>query len=190
MPLHHPSPIDRALALACSGSSTGFTRLYEMLAGEIAAFCSARAGHDVDELVNEVFLGAFRGLPHFEGDGAAFRAYLYRIARNKLADHHGRRRRAHDRLAPLDDVDEPITADNADAALMRRLDADLVDRLLDCLTDDQRDVILLRFLAELSIAEVCAVLDRPETAVKALQRRAIARLRREMSALGGIAATR
>jgi RNA polymerase sigma-70 factor (ECF subfamily) len=78
-------------------------------------------------------------------------------------------------------LDGPPAPSAEDHALARLGDQDAL-RLLDTLTRDQRSVLLLRVVGELSLAETAAVVGRPVGAVKALQHRALERLRREVSA--------
>ena len=181
------SELDEALGLARDRGTAGFTLLYRLLAGEVAGFCRARGVKDVDDLVNEVFLGAFRGMDTFTGSGSDFRAYVYRIARNKVFDVRAKARSSLEQLeeAPHDGVAADAGA-GADTEALERLDRDAVLRLLNELTEDQQEVILLRFLADLTVPEVARVTGRAESAVKALQRRSLATLRRKISDAGSI----
>ena len=179
--------LDEALELARDRSTVGFTALYRLLAGEIAAFCRARGVHEVDDLVNEVFLGAFRRIGDFSGSGSDFRAYVYRIARNKIFD---LRAKARSSLEQLEDTAPDGAAaddgDGADARALERIDRRTVLHLVSELTEEQQEVILLRFLGDLTVPEVASVTGRAESAVKALQRRGLATLRRKISDRGSI----
>ena len=123
-----------------------------------------------EDVASEVFLQAVRSISRYRHRGIASRAWLYRIAHNVVAD--ARRagvRRASASLAPL--TNGP---DFAPAVLARK---DLNEALA-CLTDDQQQVIILRFIEDLSIAETAQAMARPAGAVKALQHRALNRMRR------------
>lgn len=181
------SELDDALELARESGTVGFTMLYRLLAAEIAAFSRARGVRDVDDLVNEVFLGAFRGLGNFSGSGADFRAYVYRITRNKIFDLRAKARSSLEQLEETPHHGAPADAgDGADAHALDRLDRQTVLRLVSQLTEEQQEVILLRFLADLTVPEVARVTGRSESAVKALQRRSLASLRRRISDEGSI----
>jgi RNA polymerase sigma-70 factor (ECF subfamily) len=185
-----PDALDAALEAARRSDTEGFTVLYRVLSGDITAFCRARGANDVDDLVNDIFLGAFRGLPSFTGDGSAFRSFVYRIARNKIFDERRRVLRDVTHLTTECGVAEsrPDDSHDTEAIVLHQLETESILVLLGALTDDQREVILLRFLVELSILEVASVTDRPVSAVKALQRRGLATLRRNISSSGGIPA--
>lgn len=105
------------------------------------------------------------------------RAWLYRTAHNIVVDHY--RRQQHRRHLPLDD--DLINADDdVVATAERHLSAAQVRAALQHLTPDQRQVIVLKFLEELSNQEVAAVLDKPVGAVKSLQHRGLAALQRQL----------
>lgn len=185
-PFEHGLRLDDALAKAKQGSAEAFTFIYREFAPEIASFVSARGIRDVDELVNDVFLGAFRNIGRFEGNGRAFRSYLFRIARNKISDSRTIDRREQGRTMPLEGLERAGPDDQVERLVLRQLDAQQLRSLLDRLTSDQRDVILLRFLVGLPIGDVSEVISKPASAVKALQRRGLDALRRIVSAEGGI----
>ncbi|MFA9566175.1 MAG: RNA polymerase sigma factor [Acidimicrobiales bacterium] len=173
--------LDRYLTAARAGDERGFTGLYRDQAGKVAAYVRSRGVRDVDDVVNEVFLGAFRNLDTFEGDGTAFRAWLFGIAWNKTADWH---RRASRRPVVVDDPTtsmQTLVGGDSEHDAVQALASDDVERMLYALTDDQRNVLLLRIVADLSLEEAASILGKPVGAVKSLQRRALASLQRSFS---------
>jgi RNA polymerase sigma factor (sigma-70 family) len=173
--------LDALVDTARAGGHWAFTRLWEELATVVASYLRARGVRDVDDATSEVFLAAFRGISRFEGDGAAFRAWLFTIAHHKAVDTY-RRGSARDVL--MESVDDGRTQPSAEETALGRLADVAARRWLAVLTDDQRAVILLRVIGDLSLAETARVLDRPVGAVKALQHRALVRLRAAMTAEG------
>ena len=130
-----------------------------------------------EDLVGDVFVRALEGLSAFQDTGRPFEAWLYRIAHARVVDYY--RRQAVRRGASLD---ERLAA-NGDASDLSQWVAqrDDVRRIWDALrhlTDDQQQVISLRFIAGFSTAEVARVMDKNEGAIRALQYRALASLRR------------
>ena len=105
----------------------------------------------------------------------SFLAWLFRIARNSVVDHH-RRRAVRDHL-PLDEKLLP-THSGPEAPVEARLTQERLRQAIPKLTDDQQQVIILRFIEGLSHAETARVLGKSEGAIKALQRRGLASLRR------------
>jgi RNA polymerase sigma-70 factor (ECF subfamily) len=174
------SDLDLLVDAARAGGSWAFGRLWEELSPVVHAYVRARGATDPDDTTSEVFLAAFTRIDRFAGDGRAFRSWLFTIAHHKAVD--GTRRKARSREVPTDALlDGPPAPSAEDHALARLGDQDAL-RLLDTLTRDQRSVLLLRVVGELSLAETAAVVGRPVGAVKALQHRALERLRREVSA--------
>jgi len=179
--------VDTAISDAKRGSTRAFTVLYQTFAAEIASFVNARGVQNVDEVVNDVFLGAFRALDRFEGGAREFRAYVYRIARNKISDVRAARRRESAVIASVstDGCEVADTRETCDVeeVVLAKLNAGQLRSMLEMITPDQRDVILLRFLSGLTVTEVSEVVEKPVSAVKALQRRGLSALRR-ISSLG------
>jgi RNA polymerase sigma-70 factor (ECF subfamily) len=120
---------------------------------------------DADDVLSEVFVRVARALSRFDGNDAALRRWVFTIAHNCLVDdqrRRTRRRRLQQRTPIAGSVDAP--ADPFDPALAAALGG---------LTPDQREVVTLRFIADLSIEDVAEVTGRPLGAVKSLQHRAL-----------------
>lgn len=174
------SPPDFRTLVEAASNDEGwaFREIHDRFSGQVTAFVRAQLGADttVDEIVNDVFLGVFRGLPRFEGDESGFRSWIFQITRNKINDRHRQTYRRVDTV-DLDQGPDPASPDvDLDGIVSS------IDDHLDVLTPDQRDVIVLRVIADLSIEEVAAILDKPGGAIKALQHRALLALRRHFSA--------
>jgi RNA polymerase sigma-70 factor (ECF subfamily) len=168
------------LERARRGEAAGHRWLWARYAGPIKGFLLARGTPEVDEVVNDVFLAAFTRLADFEGGEADLRAWLHAIARNRRVDAirgHDRRRR----LVLAATAGRLVARDPDHAAITSLVDTELRE-LLEPLTPEQRDVVVLRFVCDLPLEEVAVVVDRPVGAVKALQHRALARLRKEVGA--------
>jgi RNA polymerase sigma-70 factor (ECF subfamily) len=129
---------------------------------------------DADDVLSEVFLQVARSLPRFRGDDDALRAWVFAIARNRVVDGH-RHRASRPAIA-----DVPVP-DRAAPLASEPLDAELVAALLQ-LTPDQREVVALRFVADLPLEEVASITGRTEGAVKSMQHRALAQLARILGA--------
>jgi RNA polymerase sigma-70 factor (ECF subfamily) len=154
------------------------TELYRRYADAVFRYVHYRVGdrQAAEDLVGDVFVRAMEALPAYEDTGSPFKAWLYRIAHARVVDYY--RRQAVRRTAPLDDelVAEGETDPGELAAY--RDDARRVWKVMSHLTEEQQQVISLRFVAGLSTAEVANVLEKTEGAVRALQHRALASLRR------------
>ena len=138
---------------------------YRTLAPAVLGYLRAQRAPEPEDILGEVFLQVARDMGSFRGDDAALRRWVFAIAHNRLLD---ARRRAARR--PV--VADRVVPDSAVAPATDRLDPELVQALSD-LTPDQREVIVLRFVADLSLADVARITRRRVGAVKALQHRAM-----------------
>jgi len=134
-----------------------------------------------DDLTSEVFERAFSALGGFTGGEAQFRSWVFTIAHHRLTDDW--RRRARRPLAADSALPDGCGGDVEEEAI-RRLATARVRRLCEGLAPDQRDVLLLRMLGTLTIDEIAGTMGRTPGAVKALQRRGLAALRRQMEREG------
>ena len=171
--------VSEAIRWAQAGEPRGFECLFAVFGPAVAGYLRSRNVDDPDGVANDVFVRTFRGLHTFRGDASGFRAWLFTIAHHAAVDDARRRRRRVVEL-PLDAVEQSADA-GAEDALLRVLAGERVRGLLDGLSSDQRDVLVLRVVADLSVAETAAALGKSYEAVKALQRRGLAALARAIS---------
>jgi RNA polymerase sigma-70 factor (ECF subfamily) len=164
------------IARAQAGDGAAFGVLFERYRRSVFRYLYYRIGdqHSAEDLTGEVFLRVMRALPDYRRQGAPFQAWIFQIARHLAVDHFRKVNTRHH--YPLN---EELAAkeDDLDLAVERRLTSDRLREALAQLTDEQREVITLRFVAEMPIAEVAAALSKSESAVKALQRRGLEALR-------------
>jgi RNA polymerase sigma-70 factor, ECF subfamily len=159
------------------------TRVYKAYAPSLFRFFMAEVGNrqEAQDLTGSVFLSAIEGLPGFRGPVEALGGWLFRIARHDLYDFRRKQARSPG-LAPLDDhLDEAAIAAGAEdpeELAIERLEGSRVMAALRQLSDDQREVLLLRMAAGLTAPEVAAALHKTTGAVKALQHRGLASLAR------------
>lgn len=122
----------------------------------------------------------FDRLADFRGDAANFRSFVFSIAYRRLVDElrmRGRRGETVELLA----AEDPRRASSAEADALNRLATDQTMELLRSLSPDQRDVMILRIVADLTVEQVAEVLGKRADAIKALQRRALTRLRKKVA---------
>lgn len=183
----HAGPVladfDPVLASARRGSPEAFQALYADLVRPVAAYLRGKGVTDVEDLTSEVFLAVFTGLSRFTGGQADFRSWVFTIAHRRVVDHWRRASRTPG-TAEYDAEDDTRTAPSAEDEALVDLGSARVHELFAELTPDQRDVMLLRVVADLTVEQVAEVVGKPPGAVKALQRRALAALRRLVEAEG------
>jgi RNA polymerase sigma-70 factor (ECF subfamily) len=176
---------DAALGAARAGEGWAFERLFEWLGRPVVAYLRGAGTEDPDGAANDVFLRAFTSLERFEGDEDRFRSWVFTIAHHLLIDERRRVSRRPKR-APLEAAGSdpgPAAPDAADEALVS-LGDERVRAVLAGLAPDQRDVVLLRIVADLSIEDTAAALGKRPGAIKALQHRAMRALRSRLDEEG------
>lgn len=171
------------LTAARANAPWAFERLYHEVAPAVAGYLRLRGASEPEDLTNEVMLGVFRGLGDFEGDAAGFRSWVFTIAHRRMIDDR-RRRAVRPAAAGRPEADTQLPGGDVEQEALAWLADGRVRRLLDELTDDQRDVLLLRVVADLSVHETARVTDKQPGAVKMLQRRGLKALRRALEREG------
>jgi RNA polymerase sigma factor (sigma-70 family) len=169
-------PFDDVLAAAQAGAGWAFEVLYRDLAPSVTGYLRLHGAAEPDDLASETFLGVFTGLGGFRGDEEALRSWVFTIAHRRLIDDWRRRSRRPQFTDDAGDLTVYPGGDAEDDALVR-VGTDDVHRLCAGLPDDQRSVLLLRVLADLTVEQIASVLGRSVGSVKALQRRGLRALR-------------
>jgi len=176
-------PFDDVLAAAQAGAGWAFEVLYRDLSPAVTGYLRLHGAAEPDDLASETFLGVFTGLAGFSGDEDALRAWVFTIAHRRLID-DWRRRSRRPRIADDDtDLAGRVGGDVEDDVLVR-VGTESVHRLCAQLPDDQRAVLLLRILADLTVEQVAQVMGRSVGSVKALQRRGLRSLRDRIENVG------
>lgn len=168
------------LAAAQTGAGWACTHIWVEHAPAVAAFLTARGSREPDDLTSEVFLAVFERLGDFTGDAAAFRSFVFSIAYRRLVDELRMRSRRGETTEWSPESDPRRASSAEDEATARIGDARALV-MLESLPPDQRDVMVLRIVADLTVEQVAEVLDKRAGAVKALQRRALENLRKKIS---------
>lgn len=176
-----PALDDHTVAEARRGDRAAMRRVYDVLAPTVAGYARGHGVEDPEALANETLYRVLDRLPAFAGTSDQFRSWAFTIAHNLIVDD---RRRMSRRPIPAEAVDEhhlPVVSSAEDEALRHLGTSDMV-RWIRELPDGQRDVLLLRLVADLPVREVGRIVGRREGAVKALHRRGLDALRRRHDA--------
>jgi RNA polymerase sigma-70 factor (ECF subfamily) len=153
--------------MSITAGSRDVESVFRVLGGAVHGYLRASGAIESEDLLSDVFLDVTRSLRRFQGDDDALRRWVFTIAHNRLVDERRRiaRRRkvaAAELVQPMRPPPEPFDAE-LEAALRQ-------------LTQDQQDVVVLRFVADFPLETVAAMMGRRVGAVKALQHRALAQL--------------
>ncbi len=162
------------------GESQAWAEIYEEFFNKIYRFIFFKIGsqEEAEDLSSRVFLKAIESLGSFRWRGVPFSAWLFRIARNLVIDHH---RRAASQRRYLEQASDPDPLPSAEEEAIKAVQHEEVRRAVAQLTPAQQEVINLRFGAELSTAETAQAMKKSLVAVKALQHSALVNLRKIMS---------
>ncbi|NOZ70672.1 MAG: sigma-70 family RNA polymerase sigma factor [Chloroflexi bacterium] len=181
-PLSRPPPDEATLvARAARNDQDAIAALYDLYAPKIYSYIYHRTSDQIvtEDLTGQVFLRMIEAVKAERAWHTSFSGWLYRIAHNLVVDYYRRRGRA-----IHTDIDESpnIPAHNSDPYKLAAaiLDSDALVRAIGELTEEQAQVVTLRFLEGYNIAEVAEILGKTEGAIKALQYRGVASLRRIM----------
>lgn len=180
----HPETFEQLIAAARQGAPWALQRIYEQYAGRVVSYARSRGSGDAEEVAGDTMLQALQGLDRFSGDEAAFRAWLFTIAHRRVIDARRRAGRRVETTAYEAEIDPRASASAEDEVLASQ-SRQRVEELLAGLSPDQREVLALRILGELTIPEIAELIGKREGAVKQLQRRGLAALARALEASAG-----
>lgn len=169
---------DALLAEAARTNASAFGELYERYHARVYRYVFHRVGNaaDAEDITALVFMKALEALPTYQSRRSGFAPWLFRITRNSVVDHYRRGRRSD----PLEAVEHHAPdADPLHHALGSESRAELRE-LVHALSPEQRDVILLRFAADLSFSEIASILKKNEPAVRMLLHRGLRKLKAVM----------
>jgi len=175
--LRRDSPeLDDDVRDAASGDGVALRRLYDALSPKIVGYLRLRGVEDPEGLTNEVFLNVFNQLNRLKGGWQGFRALTFTVAHSRMVD--DLRRQARQPRQTEYDAEYDGRADvSAEQRALDGIDDGGTLHLLELLPEDQRSVVMLRILGDLSVAQTAEVLGFSQARVKKLQQRAVFALR-------------
>lgn len=180
-------PIDVDLvAYSYEDDASLFTAVYRTFSPAVAGYLRAGGVDDPEGVTQDVFLALYPKLKSVRGGARGLRMLIFSIAHARSVDHHRRRRR---RPAPVEYEsyrDDRLTASAEEEALEGSPEANAL-AMLDGLSEDHREVLRLRIIAELSLNQVADIMQKTPGAIAQLQRRALASLRNQQKAKDGVA---
>lgn len=170
-----PSPLPeegRLVRQAKSGDSESFAQLYDAYVERVYRYVYFRVSDDAEaeDLTSQVFLKAWEHLNKFQPGSSPFLAWLYTIARNQVIDHY----RTHIETVPLEKAAAVASRVNAvDEQVELRFELQAMRDALQFLTEEQKQVLILKFIAGLETREIARLMKKAEGAIRALQMRAL-----------------
>src|SRR5438552_7449652 len=171
----------RLVGLAQDGDRSALEELYLLHFDRIYSYLHLSVGnrHDAEDLTTQTFLKMLEAIGRFRWQSAPFSAWLFRIAHNLSMDHF----RATKRWQPEEEVPEPAGAQESSAEdeALQSIGRKSMLRLIEDLSNEQQQVLTLKFVFNFSNGEAATILGKTEGAVKSLQHRALASLQKRIS---------
>ncbi len=169
---------EKLVQSAVGGDSSAFGALYDHYHAMIYRFVIVKVGsrEEAEDITHQMFLSAWQKIGTYKHKGYPFSTWLYQIARNQVIDHY----RAKKNDVSLEKVDPESIAVFVDqsANLAEKMQIEKVRIAIARLKPDHQDVIILRFVEDMSLKETAAALKKSEGAVKLVQHRAIRELKK------------
>ena len=172
--------IRKLVERAQEGDRAALEELYLIHFDRIYSYLHMTVGnrHDAEDLTTQTFLRMLESIGKFRFQAAPFSAWLFRIAHNLSMDHF----RANRRWQPEEDVPEPHGAEerSAEDEAFQSIGRKSMLELIDTLSQDQQQVLTLKFVFNFSNGEAATILGKTEGAVKSLQHRALVSLQKQL----------
>jgi RNA polymerase sigma-70 factor (ECF subfamily) len=173
--------IRRLVERGQQGDRAALEELYLIHFDRIYSYLHMTVGnrHDAEDLTTQTFLRMLESIGKFRFQSAPFSAWLFRIAHNLSMDHF----RASRRVQPEEEVPEPIgnEQDSAEVEALHSIGRQSLLDMIEDLSEEQQQVLTLKFVFTFSNGEVATILDKSEGAVKSLQHRALVSLQKQIA---------
>lgn len=167
--------LTKLIARASEGDRRAYGRIFRLCYEDIYDYIIRRVGNrsDAEDLTMHVFAQGLEAVSGYEERGHSVRAWLYRIAHNAVVDHY----RSQKQSVDLEEIPEIADASDIVAEISGRQDLARLYREVTRLPPAQAEVLILRFVEDMSVAETAMILEKKEVTVRALQFKGIRNLR-------------
>jgi RNA polymerase sigma-70 factor (ECF subfamily) len=168
---------EAAIEAAKGGNDQAVAFLYDQIQPALLRYLRWQEASMAEDLASEVWLAVAEGLQRFEGDEAAFKGWIFTIARRRLADHRRRMGRRSLRAIPTAALPQTLTDDDpADLVTGHMSAQQAITALTSVLPAEQAEIVMLRVVVGLPVEEVGRVVGKRAGTVRVLQHRALRRL--------------
>ena len=169
------------VSLAREGDRKAYGKIFRLCYKDIYDYVSRRVGNreDVEDLVMQVFAKGLVAVAGYEERGYSVKAWLYRIAHNAVVDHW----RSSGTTVGSEDLPETASDVDVEGLIASRDELDGLYKELVSLPTAQAEVLVLRFIEDMSVREAAMILDKKEVTIRALQFKGINNLRKRMQEL-------
>ena len=165
---------DDELSAALAGDPSGFSAVYTVMSPAVLGYFRAKGVDDAEALTQDVFVDVLPKLGNVTGGRTGLRTFIFSVAHARLVDHYRRSERT-PQLAEYDPLNDARHSASAEDEALGALGG--LSHTLSRLNEEQREVLVLRIVADLSIDEVAGIMGKSPGAIKQLQRRGLSALR-------------
>ncbi len=168
------------IQLAKNGDAEAFGCLYELYFVPVFRYIYLRVKgrEEAEDLAQNVFLKVYQSISSFQEQGKSPLAYFFTVARNAVIDHWKKKKSASVDPQAISEMPDP--AENPQELTEKDITIKTIHQAIQQLTDDQREVIIMKFINELPNSEIAGLLGKTEDAVRQLQCRALRTLRQQL----------
>jgi RNA polymerase sigma-70 factor (ECF subfamily) len=173
-----------AVKLAVKGDADAFSILYERNVSRIYNYIYYRTGSETEaeDLTARVFHRAFSHIEKYKEKGVPFTAWLYRIAHNLTANWYRDMQRRKE-ISLEDHLDLPHHGEPPDRQMEHTQEKEMLMKAIRRLPPDRQQLILLKYLEDLTNGEIAVIMGKTEGAIKSLYHRSLISLREEINSL-------
>ena len=165
---------DDELSAALSGDPSGFSAVYTVISPAVLGYFRARGVDDAEALTQDVFVDVLPKLSNVRGGHSGLRTFIFSVAHARLVDYHRRSART-PHFTEFDPLEDHRRSSSAEDEVLGSMGG--ITSALATLNEDQREVLVLRIVADLSVEQVAGIMDKTPGAIKQLQRRGLIALR-------------
>ena len=176
-----PEKFDEVIARVRDRDPHAVEELFGELQPRLLRYLRSQESRAADDLAAEVWFAVARGIARFEGDWSGFRAWVFAIARRRLADHRRTAIRRRTDIVAAGSFDQHLADDTTEGEVLEKISGQQAAALITAvLSADQADVLLLRVLADLDVDQVATIMQRPPNWVRVTQHRATTTLAKRL----------
>lgn len=175
---------DKLVKKAQNGEAAAFGRLYDEYIEPIYRFVYLKVSHkaDAEDITQQVFLNAWQNVGNYRSQGFPFSSWLYKIAHNAVIDYYRiKSSRPHIEFETAAEIAAETDIDNE---IDKNFELMLIKNAIQKLPPDQQNIVIMKFVEELSNKEVAKILDKTEGAIRVVQHRALKQLKKHLDESG------
>ena len=171
-----PINLDAALDMARAGDQRGITFLFRAFQPQLLRYLNHKTADAAEDVASETWMAAARGMSGFVGNSQDFRSWIFAIARRRLVDHYRRLGRRPQTVMLDSELLTNTEGDVAEDVVAAMSSDEALALLVRDLSPDQAEVLVLRVVVGLSVAEVAGIMQRSAESVRTLQHPALCKL--------------